>query len=64
MADASHVLTDEQRTAGLRLVEPDDHLVMLVRDGHLLRVFPQSVSKSVILAEAEFWRKSTASERR
>jgi hypothetical protein len=54
--DASDVLTDEQRSAGLRLLEPDDHLVMLVRDGHLLRVFSQNVPRSVILGEAEFWR--------
>ncbi len=62
--DVSQVLTQEQRAAGLRLVEPDDHLVVLVREGQLLGVFSQQVERSVVLAEAEFWREQVQNQAR
>ena len=47
--DVSHVLTPEQRAAGLRLIEPDDHIAVLQQDGHQVAVFSQNVSVSAML---------------
>lgn len=49
------VLTADQRAAGLQLVEPDDHLVMLVRSGCILGVFSQSTTAEDLRAEADKW---------
>ena len=53
--DVSHVLTPEQRAAGLRLIEPDDHIAVLQQDGHQVAVFSQNVSVSAIHAVADHW---------
>jgi hypothetical protein len=53
--DASHILTETQRAAGLRLIEPDDHIAQLVLDGCQVAVFSQNASISAIHAVADHW---------
>jgi hypothetical protein len=53
--DVSHILTVDQRAAGLTLDEPDDHLLRLIQDGHVVRVYTQRVLFTTLMDEAEFW---------
>jgi len=48
MIDASFVLDARHRDAGLRLVEPDDHTLWLMRSDQLLAVFGQAATVEAI----------------
>ena len=53
--DVSHVLTETQRAAGLRLIEPDDHLLQLTLHGCQVEVYSQHVTIEAIKADADWW---------
>lgn len=60
--DISAVLAAEDRKAGLRLVEVDDHFIWLVdKDCRVLAVFSQEgATEESIREEAKEWRKEKA----
>jgi len=48
MIDVSFVLDERHRDAGLRLIEPDDHTLLLVHSGTLVAVFGQAATVEAI----------------
>jgi len=53
---AGRILTDQQRTAGLYLEQPDDHVVILKQANKIRAVFSQiGATKDSIRAEADRW---------
>ena len=48
MIDASFVLDRRHRDAGLRLVEPDDHILWLVHGDQVVAVFGQAATLQAV----------------
>lgn len=48
-------LGPEHKRAGMTLREPDDHLVILERDGCILGVFSATIAPEVIRQAADQW---------
>ena len=53
---AARILTDQHRTAGLYIEQPDDHVVLLKQANKIRAVFSQiGATKDSIRAEANRW---------